>query len=618
MSRRSNRKRWSRRDFVSAATWELNLKTDQEQFSPEEQNKLAQGSIAGSLSGDFDDQSYQELHWESEQLAKSHGIYLEFNRDVKGKEKDWVYMLRMTIPGGGPLTKDQWSILNEISDQYTAGPANVPSLRLTTRQSVQFHWLQKSAVKEVVRRVAESGFYSLNACGDNVRNIMGCPISRFSNSYNAHAHAEEFGDYFQLPLEPHLEVFAIDPSAPPRDPGDKFQYGTSLLNRKFKIAFAATVRDPETGVLLNDNCVECRTNDLGVAPVIEGDQVTAFQVYVGGGQGEKNGKPTLSTLGKPFGVFSRENLKAGLDAIVAVHQEWGDRQNRIWARLKYVINTQGVEWFQDRVRERIGDCFENPDPNHDTGPRHLHHGWIPQESNGRWSYGLFVENGRLHDEGPVPMKQLVRQLVQTYDAELMVTANQDLIFSNLHAEQREAFEADLEKFGYGSRNGSPFSSLRRRSVACVGLPTCRLSYTDSERFLPDLIDELDKRGWGEMTESLGVSGCERQCSRPATKTIGWVGSGRSRYQLRLFGSEDARHQGHPLTDQDGKPFLKMVPKDRLADVVETLFAFYRDSHQKDEDMGSFHRRIGMAAIVSQLQTSEKTKDLYRKPKPKTS
>merc|ERR1711916_80550 len=114
MSRRSNRKRWSRRDFMGAATWELNLKTDQEQFSPEEQNKLAQGSIAGSLSGDFDDQSYQELHWESGQLAKSHGIYLEFNRDVKGKEKDWVYMLRMTIPGGGPLTKDQWSILNEI------------------------------------------------------------------------------------------------------------------------------------------------------------------------------------------------------------------------------------------------------------------------------------------------------------------------------------------------------------------------------------------------------------------------------------------------------------------------------------------------------------------------
>ena len=595
-------------------TWELNLKTPKEDYCREEQNKLAQGGTAGSLTSDFADQSIQELQWESEQLAKSHGIYLEFNRDVKGKEKDWMYMLRMTIPGGGPLNKDQWDVLDDISDRYTTGPDNRPSLRLTTRQNIQFHWLKKQDVPDVVRRVADSGFYALNGCGDNVRNVMGCPLSRFSKTYNAHAHAEEFGHYFQLPLDPHLKVFGIDPSARPRQEGEKFQYGESLLNRKFKIAFAATVRDSDTGILHADNCVECRTNDIGIAPVIENDTVTAFQVYLGGGQGEKNGKPSLSRLGEPFAIFSAENLKAGLDAIVAVQQEWGDRQNRIWARMKFVIKTQGVAWFQDRVRERIGDRFDNPNPHHDPGARHLHHGWMKQESDDRWTYGMFVENGRIHDDQGLASKRMVKELIHKYDARVMVTPNQDLLFTDLEDDQRNAFAADLEGYGYGTRDGVPYSELRRRSVACVGLPTCRLSYSDSERMLPELIDELDQRGWGDMTEALGISGCERQCSRPATKTIGWVGSGRNRYQLRLFGGEDARHQGNPLKDQDGKPFLKMVPRDRLADVIETLFAFYRDSREEGEAMGCFHRRIGMDQIVTHLQTTERTQDLYRKPK----
>lgn len=596
--------------------WELNFKTPIEDYSKEEKNKLAQRDFGGSLTEEFADLSFKELQWECEQLAKCHGIYLEFNRDHRGKDKDWMYMLRMTIPGGGPLNKEQWEILNEISDRYTQDTDGLPSLRLTTRQNIQFHWLKKQDVPAVVRRVADSGFYALNGCGDNVRNVMGCPVSRFSLDYNAHAHAEEFGHYFQLPLGPHLQVFGIDSQAPPRQPGEQFQYGQSLLNRKFKIGFAATIRDPESGLLIPDNCVECRTNDVGIAPVIEGDKVTGFQVYIGGGQGEKNGKPSLSTLGEPFGIFSADDLKAGLDAIVGVHQEWGDRKTRIWARLKFAVKTQGIPWFQERVRERIGDRFTQPNPEHDPGARHLHHGWIKQPSNGRWSYGMFVENGRLRDEGPTPMKKLVHELINKYDAELMVTANQDLLFSNLTEEQKGGFDEDLERYGFGKRNGSPYSELRRHSVACVGLPTCRLSYTDSERFLPDLIDELDRRGWRDMTESLGVSGCERQCSRPATKTIGWVGSGRSRYQLRLFGSEDARYQGYPLTGEDGKPVLKMVTKDRVPDVVETLFKYHRDSGESGEDLGSFHRRVGMTALVAHLRQADQTKDLFKNNTPK--
>jgi sulfite reductase beta subunit-like hemoprotein len=202
-------------------------------------------------------------------------------------------------------------------------------------------------------------------------------------------------------------------------------------------------------------------------------------------------------------------------------------------------------------------------------------------------------------------------MLQTYDAEIMITANQDLVFCNLKEEQRSSFESDLTRFGYGTHNGTRYSSLRRHAVACVGLPTCRLSYTDSERFLPSLIDELDQRGYGNLTESIGISGCERQCSRPSTKTIGWVGNGRNRYQLRLLGDDNGSHQGEPLADEKGNPFLNRVPLDRVADVVEALFDLYLQKRHEDEDMGTFHRRLGSPALVSHLFQVEALQDLYK-------
>jgi sulfite reductase beta subunit-like hemoprotein len=589
--------------------WNLNLKTPTEHFCKEEQNKLENSPLEGALAEQFADGGAQDLEWTSEQAAKSHGIYLEFNRDHRGREKDWMYMLRMTIPGGGPLNRTQWDILDTLATDYTADQEGHPSLRLTTRQNVQLHWLKKEVVPEVVQRVAESGFFSLNGCGDNVRNVMGCPLSRFSTIYNAHQHAEHFGRYFQLPLEPHMRVFGINPETAPRTPETKFDYGPSLLNRKFKIAFAAVHSDPETGLWKPDNCVECRTNDLGVAPIIRDNSVQGFQVYLGGGQGEKNGKASISTLGLPFGSIDKANLEKGLDAIVKVHQEWGDRQNRVFARLKYVIRQQGVEWFMERVRERVGDIFEQPVQNHDPGVRQLHHGWMPQANTGDWAYGMFVENGRITDGGTIHFRTLIREMLQTYDAEIMITANQDLVFCNLKEEQRSSFESDLTRFGYGTHNGTRYSSLRRHAVACVGLPTCRLSYTDSERFLPSLIDELDQRGYGNLTESIGISGCERQCSRPSTKTIGWVGNGRNRYQL--LGDDNGSHQGEPLADEKGNPFLNRVPLDRVADVVEALFDLYLQKRHEDEDMGTFHRRLGSPALVSHLFQVEALQDLYK-------
>ncbi len=587
-----------------------NFQTPNEDLNEIEQFKLRSG-IIGNLAGQFTDTSVDDVEHETEALAKSHGIYMEFNRAKTGKEKDWMYMIRISIPGGGPMSREQYAILDDIGTEFTISDDGFTSLRLTTRQNIQYHWVQKKDLVKVVQRIASSDFYSINGCGDNVRNVMGCPMSRFSNVYNANAMAQKFGEYFQLPLAPHMEVFAIDPKYI-RNVEESYQYGDKLLNRKFKIAFSAVHQDEKTGLLVPDNCVELRTNDMGIAPVIENGKVEYFQIYVGGGQGERNGKASFASLGKPIGIVHQDDLLKALDSVVKVHEDFGDRQSRHWARVKYVMHIKGPSWYREQVKNR-GVDIEAPNESLDIGARHLHHGWMKQPSNGLWSYGAFIECGRLIDKGDIKFKSMVRQIMDKWDVQLMVTANQDLIFTDIAEDAKEDFEAELKTYGHGQRNGKAYSNLRLRSGACVALPTCRLAYTDSERFISTLVDELDEKGYGDMTESIGITGCERQCFRPATKTIGWVGSGKNMYQLKVMGSEDGSTQGRPLVGKDQLMHMRMVPRDKVSTVVMSLFDAYKANRESEsETMGQYHQRIGLDAIIAHLKSDPNTQDLMEK------
>jgi len=611
-----------------------NLKTRPDDYSAAEKAKMSVKGLdlvikdvnsLANVSNQFMDPSFEKISDVAETIAKSYGIYTDFNRATTGEEKDWMYMLRITVPGGGPITRRQWQILDDVAGKYTSSSTYtgtpLPSLRLTTRQNIQLHWVKKLDVIECVREIAESGFYTINGCGDNVRNVMGCPLSAFSKVYDSNKWAQRAGKYFRLPTASYIEIFGIDPaylrkegSAASGGEGDddgSFRYGPNLLNRKFKIAFSAIHRQDDRYVA--DNCVELRTNDIGIAPLLDDGKVQRFQVYIGGGQGEKQGYPTFAAMGQPFGIFDEAHLLEGLDAIVKVHQEWGDRQNRQWARLKYVIYKMGVDWFRTQVRATSGVDFDLPLENLDYGARHLHQGWMRQESNGMWSFGAFIENGRLIDGPNGRLRTMVRALMENYDIELLITPNQDLVFTNIPEEKKEEFEAEMARFGFGFRNGKAFSKLRLLSGACVGRDTCRLTYTDSEKFEPSLLDALDQK-WGDVQESIGITGCERQCFRPATKTIGWVGSALNMYQLKLGGTEDGRNQGGPLLDPDtGEMYMRLVPRADVPKVVDALFEFYLSNALPEEKsaggMGYFLQRVGARTIIASLKANPQTSKL---------
>jgi len=139
-----------------------------------------------------------------------------------------------------------------------------------------------------------------------------------------------------------------------------------------------------------------------------------------------------------------------------------------------------------------------------------------------------------------------------------------------------------------------------------------LTYTDSEKFEPELIDQLEAMGWGDLAESIGITGCERQCFRPATKAIGLVGTGLNRYQFKLMGSEDGRHQGKPLISSDGeKMYLRSVPRDKVAVVIDALLKFYKLNGKKSESLGAYHRRIGTDALIAHLKENPLTAELMK-------
>ena len=589
------------------------LQTPVEEMNHIEQFKFESNGTVGNLAADLRDMSTQDIVEATEQVAKSHGIYLEYNRATTGKEKDWMYMIRISVPGGGGFTLKQWQVVDDVANKYTTNPQGVTSLRLTTRQNIQFHWVYKKDIINLVREIAHSGYFTLNGCGDNARNVMGCPLSKFSTVFDANALAHEFGTYFRLPAAAHIQIFEIDTSVI-QTPEKHFNYGKRLLNRKFKIGIGAVHQD-EQGNWYNDNCVEMRTNDLGIAPIIENDSVDHFMFYIGGGQGEKLGKPTMAALGLPLGVVSREQALKATDAIMSIHQEWGDRKNRHWARLKYVVQAKGIAWWQQQVKA-AGVDLSDPIENFYPGVRCLHHGWAKQPSNGLWSYGAYIENGRLIDGPNGNLKSMVPAVLEAFPGtEAMITPNQDLLFVNVPEDAKADLVGKLESFGQGKRNGKSLSKLRVLSGACVGLPTCRLATADSEMYEPTLIDQLEELGYGDTCESIGITGCERQCFRPATKSIGLIGQGPGRYSIKLGGSEDGSTQGQYINDGQ-RWYMTQVTDAVMPQVIGILIDHYKANRSDDsETMGTFHQRVGMNAIIEMLKANAVTAPLMGKTRP---
>ena len=523
------------------------------------------------------------------QILKFHGSYQQDNRDhrQKGQEKDWGMMLRLRSPGGR-IPAQLYLALDSLADTYGNG-----SMRATTRQAFQLHGIPKHELRTVVGTIVRNMGSTLAACGDINRNVMAPPAPYTKSGYPV---ARRLADDIADLLAPHaaagayLELwvdgekrYKIRPSVKASkvrkqqhleqlSSGDKEEplYGSTYLPRKFKVAVTVP----------GDNSVDLLTQDVGLVAFTDlAGRLRGCNVYVGGGMGRTHNKEeTFARTADCLGYIKGSQVLDLVQAIVALQRDHGDRAVRRHARMKYLIHDRGIAWF----REEIGRYFDGPiaPPRKESTPELLDYlGWQPQ-GDGLWFVGLPLLSGRLEGD----RKRGLKALVERYQPEVRLTANQDLLLCNIGKDQREEISVLLTDLGW--EDPTQTSLLSRHAIACPALPTCGLAITESERILPQVLSRLEillEQEGIEQPILVRMTGCPNGCARPYMAELALVGSGVEQYQLWLCGS--------PGLTRLARPVMQRLP---LAELESTLRPLLQQWQSRSPKMsfGDFCHGLG--------------------------
>ncbi len=549
-------------------------------LSDVERIKTASRHLRGTLAEGLVDDVTGAIADDDTQLSKFHGIYQQDDRDSRAErrkqklEPAFSFMIRARIPGG-VCTPEQWLAMDSLAQTHANN-----TLRLTTRQAFQFHGVIKSRLKSTIAGINACLLDTLAACGDVNRNVMASPVAENREVQQAVAQwAADLSDHLTPKTGAYHEIWLDGEKQADSEPPIEPLYGDTYLPRKFKMGL---VIPP-----LND--VDIYTQDLGFIAVVENHKLVGFNVSVGGGMGMAHGvRETFPMLGQVIGFVPPEALVAISEAVVTTQRDFGDRTERRHARLKYTIDDRGIDWFKAQVEERSGITLQ-PEKAITFTHRGDLTGWLEDDA-GLWHYGISVENGRIKDSPDGHPQQLMtglRQIASVHKGEFRLTANQNLIISNVDRLDKPHLEVLLDEYGIGAE----VSPLRANAMACVGFPTCGLAMAESERYLPELIDQLDeslaRHGLEDEPMVIRMTGCPNGCARPYAAEIGLVGKSAGRYAVFLGGD----FEGHRLNQL----YKDNVADDELVGLLDSLFASFAKDRKPEEHFGDYLIRSGVVA-----------------------
>jgi len=547
--------------------------------SIKEESDYLRGTIAESLS----DTTTGAISPNDSQLTKFHGTYLQDDRDKRSalikekKEKAFSFMIRVRVPGG-VCTPAQWIGINRLSDEFADG-----TLKLTTRQAFQLHGVLKGNLKQTMKEINDTLLDTLAACGDVNRNVMS-PSNPFESSLHgeALALAKDLHDHLTPRTTAYAEIWLDGEKTAVGEEAVEPIYGKTYLPRKFKIAVALPPR----------NDVDVFSNDLGFVGIIEDGRIVGYNVLVGGGLGMTHGKTTtFPRVADDIGFCLPEQAVRVAEEIVKIQRDFGNRSDRRNARLKYTIEGRGVDWFKQELNTRLGwslDASRNFSFESTTD----RYGWS-EDADGKWTFGLFVEGGRLRNSGQAFEKEAIREIAENVPCEFRLTANQNLVIARISGEDKAKIENIFREKGV--RNPSELSALRLNSIACTALPTCGLALAESERYLPGLIDELDQviDGLGLRDESIAIrsTGCPNGCGRPYLGEIGLVGKSPGKYNLYLGAGLDGTRLN--------KLYRQAITNDEIVSELKPVLEDYAGNRAGGERFGDFCIRQGYVKATGQ-------------------
>ena len=519
-------------------------------------------------------------------LLKFHGSYQQDDRDLRDErrhqklEPAYEFMIRVRLPGGR-LTPAQWLALDDLAGAHANG-----TLRITTRQTFQFHGVRKGQLKAAMQAIAAAGLDTIAACGDVNRNVVCTANPALSPAHAAvYALAHAISAHLLPATAGYQEIWLDAP--PAAGPEHEPLYGPLYLPRKFKIGLAVP---PE-------NDVDVYAQDLGfVADVADDGQVRGYTVLVGGGMGAAHGdRATYPRTASALGYCTPAQVVDVAREVLTTQRDFGDRSERKHARLKYTVDDMGLDAFRAEVERRLGYALAAPHA-HEFTTNGDPLGWR-QGTDGRWHYTLFVENGRVADfPGGPALRSALRDLAGVHAGGISLTTNQNLILTDIADAGRPAIEALLERHGLAGHNA--ISTVRQHSVACVGLPTCGLSMAESERYLPRLMTHIEallaQAGLTDAPITVRMSGCPNGCSRPYLAEVALVGKGPGKYNLFLGAGFHGQRVGRLYRENIGEA-------DILA-ALAPLFEHYARERRPGEHFGDFTVRAGYVRAVHTPRT----------------
>jgi len=532
-----------------------------------ENSNFLRGTIAESLN----DPLTGALRADDQILIKFHGTYQQQNRDIDDDRKKqkleplYSFLIRIRVPGG-VTTSQQWLDMDELSDKYAD-----KTLKLTTRQAFQFHGVFKRNLKKTIQEINKSLLDTIAACGDVNRNVM-CSANPFESAI--HAEAAEDAKRISAHLTPQTsayhEIWLDGELVAGGEKEEEPLYGKTYLPRKFKAAIAIPPRN-DTDVL---------SNDLGFIAIVEKGKLVGYNLTVGGGMAYTFGNnKTYPRVADVVGFFPKEQIVEVSEAVLIFQRDHGNRSERKNARLKYTIDRLGLNFFHAEL-ERIKGIKLEPAKEFKFETLGDKYGWSKSE-DGLWHYGVFVEGGKLVDKNGYHPKTAIREIAKIHTGTFILTGNQNVIIAQVTESKKPKIEALLKK--YKIINADKLSSLRQNSIACAALPLCGLAFAEAERYLPLLVDEIDKvleaNGLLKTPISIRMTGCSNGCGRPFLAEIGLVGKAPGKYNLYL----GASFTGERLN----KLYKEMLSEEQIIEALSPILADYAKNKEVEEHFGDF-------------------------------
>jgi sulfite reductase (NADPH) hemoprotein beta-component len=550
-----------------------------DRLSADERLKKASDYLRGTIATGLLDRITGAVATDDTRLMKIHGMYQQDDRDLRDErrrqklEPAYRFMIRVRLPGG-VCTPEQWLKLDSLARAHGGD-----TLRLTSRQTFQFHWVLKEDVRSTIQGLHEALLDTVAACGDVSRNVMCASDPRDSALHEeVVAAAREVSGHFLPRTRAYHEIWYGEEKVAGSEEEEPF-YGATYLPRKFKIGF----------VVPPSNDIDVYTQDLGFIAIGGPDGLEGYNVAIGGGMGRTENEPaTYPRLADVIGYIAKDKLVAATAAVMSVQRDYGNRAERNRARFKYTIDDKGLGWIREQIESRLGAPLEPARPFHFTSNGDSF-GWRETEG-GRFNCTLYVESGRL---GRARLDGL-RSVAKAHRGTFRVTPNQNLIVAGVVAQDRAAVEALLAEHGLDGAGAG--SAIRRNSIACVALPTCGLAMAEAERYLPDILTRIEAilagHGLAGDPITFRISGCPNGCSRPYVAEIALTGRAPGKYNLYLGGGFHGQRLNRMVRENVGEA--------EILSVLEDLLGRYASEREPDERLGDFVERVSYLASEQQV------------------